>query len=76
MPFLRRHHYPPRADRHLSRPPELEVQLFQVGTAKGLIGLKGHRSVGGMRASIYNAMTMGRVKALEEFMEKFQVNNQ
>ena len=56
--------------------PELEAQCFQEGTAKGLIGLKGHRSVGGMRASIYNAMTMGGVKALAEFLKEFQANNQ
>lgn len=39
---------------------------------EGLIGLKGHRSVGGMRASIYNAMTLEGVKALVGFMERFE----
>ena len=43
---------------------------------KGLIGLKGHRSVGGMRASIYNAMPIEGVIALSEFLNKFKENNQ
>ena len=37
--------------------------------------LKGHRSVGGMRASIYNAMPMEGVEALVEFMKKFEAEN-
>ena len=41
----------------------------------GLIQLKGHRSVGGMRASIYNAMPIGGVKALVEFMREFEKKN-
>jgi phosphoserine aminotransferase len=41
-----------------------------------LIGLKGHRSVGGMRASIYNAMTIEGVKKLSEFLIEFKENNQ
>ncbi len=55
---------------------ELEAKCFEEGTARGLIGLKGHRSVGGMRASIYNAMTMEGVNALAEFMKDFQASNQ
>ncbi len=43
--------------------------------AAGLVNLKGHRLVGGMRASIYNAMTMDGVKALVKFMEEFAKNN-
>ena len=42
--------------------------------ANGLIGLKGHRSVGGMRASIYNAMPMEGVKALVDFMKEFEAH--
>jgi phosphoserine aminotransferase len=40
-----------------------------------LIGLKGHRSVGGMRASIYNAMTVEGAEALVQFMKEFQKRN-
>ena len=43
--------------------------------AAGLENLKGHRTVGGMRASIYNAMPIEGVKALVEFMEKFEKEN-
>ena len=39
--------------------------------ARNMVQLKGHRSVGGMRASIYNAMPMEGVKALVEFMKEF-----
>ena len=41
----------------------------------GLENLKGHRSVGGMRASIYNAMPMEGVRSLVEFMKKFEMEN-
>lgn len=41
-----------------------------------LIGLKGHRSVGGMRASIYNAMTIEGVNKLADFLTEFKENNQ
>ena len=43
--------------------------------AKGFVNLKGHRTVGGMRASIYNAMPVEGVKKLVEFMGKFEVEN-
>lgn len=55
---------------------ELEKQCVAEGLERDLIGLKGHRSVGGMRASIYNAMTLEGVKALAEFLKEFQANNQ
>jgi phosphoserine aminotransferase len=42
----------------------------------GLVNLAGHRLVGGMRASIYNAMPVAGVKALVEFMKNFEKNNQ
>ena len=44
-------------------------------TAAGLDGLKGHRSVGGMRASIYNAFPEEGVDALVEFMQEFEKKN-
>ncbi len=40
-----------------------------------MVNLKGHRLVGGMRASIYNAMSLDGVKALVDFMKKFASNN-
>jgi phosphoserine aminotransferase len=51
---------------------ELEVACIKEATDNGLIGLKGHRSVGGLRASIYNAMTYEGVDKLAQFLEKFQ----
>ena len=44
-------------------------------TAQGLVSLKGHRSVGGMRASIYNAMPKAGVQKLVDFMELFEKAN-
>lgn len=54
---------------------ELEAKFISEATKQGLIGLKGHRSVGGCRASIYNAMSIEGVKELVKFMEKFQKDN-
>lgn len=54
---------------------ELEAKCVAEGKERGLIGLKGHRSVGGMRASIYNAMTLKGVKTLAEFLEEFRAAN-
>jgi phosphoserine aminotransferase len=56
--------------------PELEQKCVQEGLVRGLLGLKGHRSVGGMRASIYNAMKLEGVQTLVEFLKEFQENNQ
>ncbi len=50
---------------------ELEAKFIAQATQEGLGGLKGHRSVGGCRASIYNATTLEGVKALIGFMEQF-----
>ena len=51
---------------------DLEKRFDKEATAAGLDGLKGHRSVGGMRASIYNAFPEDGVKALVEFMREFE----
>jgi phosphoserine aminotransferase len=51
---------------------EVETRFVKEAAAAGLINLAGHRLVGGMRASIYNAMTIDGVKALISFMEKFE----
>ena len=56
--------------------PELEAKCVAEGLSKGLVGLKGHRSIGGMRASIYNAMPIEGIDALAEFLKEFQENNQ
>lgn len=53
----------------------LENKFAQEAEAAGLSGLKGHRSVGGLRASIYNAMTLGGVQALVDFMGEFERKN-
>jgi phosphoserine aminotransferase len=54
---------------------ELEKKFTTEATAQGLDGLKGHRSVGGIRASIYNAFPLAGVKALVAFMKEFEKNN-
>jgi len=54
---------------------ELEEKFIAQATAAGMVGLKGHRSVGGCRASIYNAMNLEGVQALVDFMEKFAKEN-
>jgi phosphoserine aminotransferase len=54
---------------------ELEKQFIAKATSEDLIGLKGHRSVGGMRASIYNAVTLAAVKTLADFMKEFERKN-
>ncbi|GIO38613.1 phosphoserine aminotransferase [Paenibacillus antibioticophila] len=51
---------------------ELEKQFIKQSEAEGFVGLKGHRSVGGLRASIYNAVPYESVKALTDFMADFQ----
>ncbi|HEY6188158.1 MAG TPA: 3-phosphoserine/phosphohydroxythreonine transaminase [Pyrinomonadaceae bacterium] len=54
---------------------ELEKQFAKEATAAGLDGLKGHRSVGGIRASIYNAFPREGVEALVSFMKEFEKKN-
>jgi phosphoserine aminotransferase len=54
---------------------ELETRFVKEATAAGLDGLKGHRSVGGMRASIYNAFPEEGVDALVAFMKEFERKN-
>ena len=54
---------------------ELEKKFIAEATEAGFVNLKGHRSVGGMRASIYNAMPIEGVEKLVEFMTKFEKEN-
>ena len=55
--------------------PSLDGKFLTESTAAGLTNLKGHRSVGGMRASIYNAVPEAAVDALVEFMNEFEQAN-
>lgn len=54
---------------------DLDKKFVAEATAAGFVNLKGHRSVGGMRASIYNAMPVEGVEKLIEFMKEFEKNN-
>jgi phosphoserine aminotransferase len=51
---------------------DLEKEFLEYATGKGLVNLKGHRSVGGFRASIYNAMPVEGVQALVNAMQEFE----
>jgi phosphoserine aminotransferase len=55
--------------------PELEEKFVEEADAEGLYALAGHRELGGVRASIYNAMPMEGVEALATFMEEFERRN-
>ena len=55
--------------------PDMDAAFVKEAAAKGLVNLKGHRIVGGMRASIYNAMPVEGVKALVSFMKDFEAKN-
>jgi len=55
--------------------PELEEKFLAEAKSRKMLGLKGHRSVGGMRASAYNACPMESVELLAKFMEEFYKNN-
>ena len=54
---------------------ELDAKFVKEAAAAGFVNLKGHRTVGGMQASIYNAMPIEGVKKLVAFMEEFEKNN-
>ena len=54
---------------------ELEAKFVKEAKAAGMIGLKGHRSVGGIRASIYNAVPIEGVEKLIDFMAAFKKAN-
>ena len=54
---------------------ELNAKFVKEAEAQGLVSLKGHKLVGGMRASIYNAMPIEGVEALVAFMKKFEEEN-
>jgi len=70
-----------KADRSLMNVPfvtgneELDAKFVKEAAEAGFVNLKGHRSVGGMRASIYNAMPKEGVEQLVAFMKKFEEEN-
>lgn len=55
--------------------PDTDARFVKEAAARGLVNLKGHRIVGGMRASIYNAMPIEGVRALVDFMKEFEAGN-
>jgi phosphoserine aminotransferase len=57
------------------REEPLESKFLEESKAAGFVGLKGHRSVGGLRASIYNAMPQESIQALVDFMQEFDRTN-
>ena len=54
---------------------ELEKDFMEFATSKGIVGIKGHRSVGGFRASLYNALPIESVKVLVDAMKEFEAKN-
>jgi phosphoserine aminotransferase len=54
---------------------DLEAEFYQFAVSKGMVGIKGHRSVGGFRASTYNALPKEAVVALIETMQEFEKNH-
>ena len=54
---------------------DLEPEFYQFATSRGMVGIKGHRSVGGFRASTYNALPKEAVAALVEAMQEFEKNH-
>jgi len=56
----------------LAKTPELEAEFIKFASDKGMVGIKGHRSVGGFRASLYNAMPIESVQVLVDAMKEFE----
>lgn len=76
IPFLTKYSVAGATDEAvLAKEKEINSKFVKEAEAAGLVNLKGHRLVGGMRASIYNAMPLAGVKALVEFMKKFAEEN-
>ena len=76
VPFLTKYSVAGSTDEAvLAKEKEINDKFCKEAAAAGFVNLKGHRLVGGMRASIYNAMSIEGVKALVEFMKKFAKEN-
>ena len=54
---------------------DLEAAFLSLANERNLVGIKGHRSVGGFRASIYNALTISSINALVDTMREFEEQN-
>ena len=55
--------------------PKLDAAFLDGAKARGMVQLKGHRAVGGMRASLYNAMPLAGVAALTDWMQEFEAGH-
>ena len=75
VPFLTKYSTGATDEASVAKEKEINDKFVKEAAAAGLVNLKGHRLVGGMRASIYNSMTLDGVKALVEFMKKFAAEN-
>lgn len=75
VPFLTKYSAGATDEASLAKEKDINDKFVKEAAAAGLVNLKGHRLVGGMRASIYNAMSLDGVKALVEFMKKFAAEN-
>ena len=75
VPFLTKYSIDGATEEQKAREKEINAAFVKEAAAAGLVNLKGHRSVGGMRASIYNAMPVEGVKVLIEFMKQFAARN-
>ena len=75
VPFLTKYSDNDGSEEAQAKEKAINSKFVKEAEAAGLVNLKGHRLVGGMRASIYNAMKLDGVKALVKFMEEFAKNN-
>lgn len=75
IPFLTKYSTGATDEASVAKEKEINDKFVKAATAAGLVNLKGHRLVGGMRASIYNAMSIEGVKALIAFMDEFAAEN-
>ena len=75
VPFLTKYSTGATDEASVAKEKEINDKFVKDAEKAGLVNLKGHRLVGGMRASIYNAMSIDGVKALVEFMKKFAEEN-
>ena len=75
VPFLTKYSTGATDDESVAKEKAINAKFVKEAEEAGLVNLKGHRLVGGMRASIYNAMSLDGVKALIKFMDKFAKDN-
>ena len=75
VPFLTKYSTGATNEESVAKEKAINDKFVKEAAAAGFVNLKGHRLVGGMRASIYNAMSLEGVKALVEFMKKFAAEN-